>query len=106
MIVRSSAVTCMQTSRQRAGNRLLHHSPMHAQLPGHSRNRPHAELVLSVICSNSSTLALQSNESPPLGLSPNQSSRSVMEWAKIYCRTEPVQNTEIKSFSKTWFADR
>ncbi len=36
-----------------------------------ARDRPDTELTLSTICSNNSTLALHSNESPPFGQSPN-----------------------------------
>src|SRR5439155_9510698 len=35
------------------------------------------------ICSNSSTLALQSNESPPIWLRPNQSTRSLLDVADL-----------------------
>jgi YD repeat-containing protein len=55
------------------------------------------------ICSNNSTFVLQSNESPPFGLSPNQSTRSSRGWAKSYRRTGPVQNTEITS-QDTYYA--
>jgi len=41
------------------------------------------------ICSNNSTFALQSNQSPPFGQCPNQSTRSSRGWAKSNCRTGP-----------------
>src|SRR5207249_8449167 len=46
-------------------------------------------------CSNNSTFALQSNESPPFGQRPNQSTRSSRGWAESNRRTGPVQTAEI-----------
>jgi hypothetical protein len=56
--------------RQGAVNRLPYHPPVYPQLLRRPRDRPPPNSYSRRICSNSSTLALQSTEFPPLRASP------------------------------------
>ena len=51
------------------------------------------------ICSKSSTFVLHSNEFLRCGLRPTQGYSSVWGWAKLNCRSGPIQNTEIKGLN-------
>ena len=83
---------------RRPANRLAHHPPVHAKFLATRTIVPIPNSYSRRICSNNSTFALQSNESPPFGLSPNQSTRSFREggpngippnWATTEYRNPP-----------------
>src|SRR6185369_6331665 len=97
--LRSLSHRCLSLARNRTEHRLTHHPPMNPQLLGDPSNRSTAMLILTRICSNSSTLALLSTRPPFGGLSPKRSTRYMafskvgpnqsVEWGQIRVSKSP-----------------
>src|SRR6185369_2866486 len=82
--------------RQGAANRLPHHPPMDVQLLGDAGNGPDAKLVLSADLLEKLHLCSPLQRVPPLrAIARLKSTRSSGRWAKLNCRSGPIQNTEI-----------
>src|SRR5664280_2886429 len=81
---------------QGAANRLPHHTPMDVQLLGDSGNRPDAKFVLSADLLEKLHLCSPLQRVPPLrAIARLKGTRSSGGWAKLNCRSGPIQNTEI-----------
>jgi hypothetical protein len=96
---------------QGAANRLTHHTPMYVQLLGDSGNSPDPKLVFSADLLEKFHLCSPLQRVPPLrAIARLKSTRSSAGWAKLNCRTGPIQNTEITrheslkrhSFERCW----